>query len=192
MISAYNSISDLNKNISILELPRERWHNFKQGKGLYKLSNFMRVKSFQRGKEKILKLGLTKDKYVRFQMWIDGKKLVLRLHRVVGEVFKRNPRKLPEMNHKDGNKLNNWPRNLEYCTRSHNIKHAFDMGLKSLKGTKNGRAKLTDVQVLEILQSNKSVSLICKKYGIRRAMVSDIKTGSAWNHITGLPKKERK
>ena len=73
-----------------------------------------------------------------------------KIHRLICIAFHGDNKRL-EVNHIDGNKSNNKPCNLEWCTRSENVKHAFKIGLaKPLRGELNGCAKLTNEIVLEI------------------------------------------
>ena len=51
------------------------------------------------------------------------------IHRLVAKAFIENPEGLPEVNHKDGNKLNNEASNLEWCSKRQNIRHAINTGL---------------------------------------------------------------
>lgn len=53
----------------------------------------------------------------------------IKIHRAVAETFIPNPQGLPVINHKDGDKLNNSIENLEWCTYSENLQHAYAMGL---------------------------------------------------------------
>lgn len=52
-----------------------------------------------------------------------------------------------------------------------------------LRGTNNGRAKLTDAQVKEIRSSPLSGSEVAKLFGISKVMACRIRRGEAWNHI---------
>jgi len=51
------------------------------------------------------------------------------LHRIVAICWLDNPNNLPQINHKDGDKLNNRVNNLEWCTAKHNTQHSYDTGL---------------------------------------------------------------
>lgn len=65
------------------------------------------------------------------------------VHRIIAEIFLPNPDNLPEVNHKDLNKHNNHPDNLEWCTRSFNMNHLSDHEFATGKIRRGGRHKLT-------------------------------------------------
>ena len=69
--------------------------------------------------------------YKQCNLYKDGKKKYVRVHRLVAELFVPNPNNLPQVNHIDGNKLNNHYTNLELVNNSQNTKHAFDNNLTS-------------------------------------------------------------
>ncbi len=52
------------------------------------------------------------------------------IHRLVAEVFCPNPYDKPNVNHKDGNRLNNRADNLEWVTQQENVQHAIEMGFR--------------------------------------------------------------
>ena len=93
-----------------------------------------RVKSFPRQgtakNGKILKPVLQKNGYLTVSLNKNGKSKTVHIHRLVAETFLTNPDKLPEVNHKDGNKLNNCVENLEWCTSKENVQHSLEIGLR--------------------------------------------------------------
>lgn len=108
-------------------MPDEIWKDVVGYEGLYLVSNYANVKSTPRNgngyQSKILKKRITKDGYVTVCLSNkDHGKNVL-LHRIVAEAFIPNDKLLPCINHKDENKLNNLPDNLEWCTYEYNINY---------------------------------------------------------------------
>ena len=92
---------------------------------------------------------------------------------------------MTDINHIDGHKYNNDVRNLEYCTRSYNVKHADNHRLESPKtGENNGRATMTSEEVTSIcekLQEGKSFHQISEDMGWEyskniKCRLSNIKT----------------
>ena len=73
---------------------------------------------------------LDKDGYPRITIEDDdGNKLTRFVHRLVAITFIPNPDNKPQVNHKDGNKLNPSADNLEWVTNSENSAHAISIGL---------------------------------------------------------------
>jgi hypothetical protein len=72
------------------------------------------------------------------------------LHRLVALAYIENPNEFKEVNHKDGNRLNNSYVNLEWVTRSENQLHAYRNGLQKKKAT-HFKLSLTDA---EFIRSN--------------------------------------
>ena len=107
-------------------------------------------------------------------------------HRIVAMTFLPNLENKPQVNHIDGNPLNNNVNNLEWCTQSENIKHAYATGLKKpikFFGTKHPKHKLSDDDVLAIKSSKESLSVIAAKYGISKTWASRLKRDANWVHI---------
>jgi len=64
------------------------------------------------------------------------------VHRIIAEMYLPNNSNLTDINHIDGNKQNNNVENLEWCSRSHNIQHAYDTKLNTgRKGTISNRRR---------------------------------------------------
>lgn len=120
-------------------MENEIWKDIPELNGKYQISNYGRVKSFFRCKEgKLLVLQPDSLGYQRVQIC---RRMYL-IHRLVALLFVPNPYFYKEINHKDGNKQNNYYENLEWCTRSENMKHAFATGLKeNHKGSESNAAK---------------------------------------------------
>lgn len=98
----------------------EIWTNINGFQGIYKISNYGRVKSFRNGKESILKLDENNCGYYRVSLYKNHKRYRFLVHRLVAEHFIPNPENLPIVNHKDETTYNNHVSNLEWLTCSDN------------------------------------------------------------------------
>ena len=125
---------------------QEIWKDIPNYEGLYQASNLGRIKSVQRiakkeyknnriVKEKIMNGTKNQDGYLKAHF--KNKELNidkgLFIHRLVAQTFIPNPNNFPQINHIDGNKLNNCITNLEWCTNLYNQQHAWKNGLHKAK-----------------------------------------------------------
>ena len=131
---------------------KEIWKSIANYEGLYEVSNLGRIKSFQRNKERILNpTKLDKSKYLKITLWKNKVQKSYDIHRLVAIAFVKNENNLPEVNHQDTIKHNNFSNNLEWCTRKQNAVHARLNGLMvTRKGSENSFAVLTEKDVLKI------------------------------------------
>ncbi len=146
----------------------------------YKISSFGRVLSpYGRilipsciGSKKgyqVIALGANKQKYI---------------HRLVAENFLKDSW-LPglEVAHLDGNSKNNNLSNLKWVSCAENSSHRLLHGTDA-RGSKSVNSKLTEKDVLNILNSRLPLATIAKKYGICYQHVSRIRRGERWGHIS--------
>lgn len=82
--------------------------------------------------KRFLKSSLKPNGYRYIEFNVLGKVSYHRVHRLVAEAFIPNPKDKPFVNHKNGNKSDNYYRNLEWVTGSENNLHAIDSGLAKI------------------------------------------------------------
>ena len=104
----------------------EKWKPIK-GYERYEISSIGNVRNSKTGR--ILKKDKSRN-YYEVVLSQQGKTKKYAIHRLVAEHFINNPKNKPQVNHKDGNKLNNNIENLEWVTVSENIKHSYTNGLQ--------------------------------------------------------------
>ena len=111
----------------------EIWKDIKGYENKYQVSNLGNIRSINynnTNKPKILKPYI-RNKYLSVRLSKNGKERHVKVNRIVAETFIQRPEL--EVNHKDGNKLNNSVDNLEWCTRKENVQHAIRTGLKKVR-----------------------------------------------------------
>jgi hypothetical protein len=144
----------------------EKWKPLDWINESYLISNYGRLKRL--GSDKILKPVCRRmyNQYGIYSLCNKRQPKHIQAHRLVAMAFIPNPYNKPQVNHIDGNKLNNHFTNLEWCTGSENIKHAIRTGLLNIrKGSDSNFSKQTG------------------ENNLRSRKVKDIFTGQAFNTI---------
>ena len=165
-----------------------------QVKGLedyYEVSNMGQVRSLDRTHKiktfegKILKQ-ISLSGYLAVSLKLHSYKKLHYVHRLVAKAFVIGEKANLEVNHIDGNKNNNRASNLEWVTRSENIKHAFRTGLKfSPHGVNHFHSKFIDKDILYIRNNpdNLKARGLSKKFDVSKSCIHKIIKGKAWRHI---------
>lgn len=126
----------------------EIWLDIKGYEGKYQISNYGRVKTLAYVKMRCNGKPHPVREMIRKPFFKDYSTITLLgktylIHRLVAEAFLPNPEGKKEVNHIDGNSLNNHVSNLEWATNLENQKHASETGLKR-SGGNHPRARKID------------------------------------------------
>lgn len=154
----------------------------------YLVSNMGRIRNSKTGK--IRKLYLNTQGYCIFSGTFGSRqnKKTIRVHKAVAETFIKNEENKSEVNHIDGNKLNNNVKNLEWCTPKENSMHAVEHNLIK-SGEESCRSKLKNEDVLFIrnLYNNEkekySTSKLAEKFGVKREAIRIAAIGKSFKNV---------
>lgn len=175
--------------LTLEDLPDEIWLPIPDYEELYHVSNYGRIKSFHKGKQKIMK-PLLKRKYLHVGLRKkNSKQKWFPAHRLVALCFIPNPQNKPQVNHKDGHKLNNHVSNLEWVTASENTKHSFDNGLQvNPQGEDCSWSKLTAEQVRSIRENPEGLTTyaLADLFGVSQGKISDVQLGKSYRNAGGV------
>ena len=170
----------------------EEWREIPGWESFYAVSSIGRVKRLAGSpkciKDRILVPVLVRNGYETVVLTAPGKKPIRKtLHFLVALAFLgAPPTDKHEINHLNGIKIDNRFENLKWVTRSENIKHAFDTGLKpKLSGSQAPSAKLTEEQVKEIIMlyaKGKKIRELVEMYPVGDYAIRQIVFGRSHTH----------
>lgn len=123
---------------------------------------------------KILKQSISKSGYCIVDLWGDGGKKSVRVHRVVAETFLPNPENKPDVNHINGAKTDNRLENLEWATRSENLYHKCRVLGKKPKNQPNPKIPVKCVETGEVFES---MSVAAIKHNTQPVHISECING---------------
>lgn len=150
------------------------------------------AKSYERVyPSKQLKTSINNAGYEVVGLTLHGKRHLVSVHRLIASYFIPNPNNLPEVNHKDLNKLNNKVSNLEWCSRKDNLLHAELMGQKRI-GSLVGTSILGEedvVQIKQLIEDGLRQTEIAKMFGVTNHAIHRIAKGHNWSWLTGIGRK---
>ena len=170
-IKEYNKSYLIYENGKVVSLPRKLWNGV----------------NYWESKKRELKPAIAKIGYKVIVLTdANGNPKMKYIHRLIAQHFIYNPLNKKQVNHKDGNKLNNKISNLEWVTQKENIRHAFKNKLmKAPSGEKSGKSKFNEQQIREIkkLKGIEKLRITAKKFNTNTSNVWFIQNNKTWVNI---------
>jgi len=150
-------------------------------------------------KQTLLRPAIDNKGYYRVGLSVNGKLSTFKVHRIVAEVYVPGMKEGLQVNHIDGNKLNNNADNLEWVTNRQNIVHAYSNGLTKgttgkrkntenfKRGKENHATKLTekDVILARTMRNRDNISLqsIADYFGVNRKTITHAIKGITFSYV---------
>lgn len=170
---------------------QEVWKSVVGFEGKYEVSDLGRVRRIGNGRGsksgRVLCPAKQNSGYLFVSLYSNNVSRQFLVHRLVAEVFIGPIPSKFEVNHLDGNKMNNCSSNLEIVTRAENRQHGIDTGLISVVGEDNPQSKLTAKQVLEIRALHSSgwggYKALAARFGVTWGGIRAIVKRHTWRHL---------
>ena len=158
----------------------------------FEISNFGMLRNSKT--KRVYKTCMNRQGYyqVNVSLGASTDKKVLKLHRCVACTFLENLKKLPVINHKDGNKLNNYAGNLEWVTAAEDTRHAYDSNLVDLNkrcGVNNPCSKFTENDVVYIRQNyiprhkEFGARALARKFNVHHSVICHIVNNQSYQNV---------
>ena len=163
--------------------------NFQETYEINRCGEIRRIPGFWCHSFRLLKKHMGNSGYYRVSISFNGLTKKFLIHRLVYETFLGQIPKNKTVNHKNGIKTDNRVCNLELCSRSEQMIHAYKNGLQNVQRGEDRKnvSKLTEEQVIEIRQRYKlgetTGKELGKKYAVSAACIWKIIRRDSWSHI---------
>lgn len=126
--------------------------------GLYAITSCGKVWSYKT--KKFLKPAKDRDGYSIVSLYKNGNRKTKKVHRLVAEAYIPNPDNLPQVNHKNEIKSNNWIGNLEWCSAQYNTTYSQGVKVKCIENGKIYASQSAAALDLGLNQGN--ISKVCR------------------------------
>lgn len=170
-----------------MSIAEEKWETIKDFPN-YMISTESRIMN----KTTLLMVSMSINKRFKHRavrLWNNGKTRLLKVYRLKAIAFIPNPENKPQVNHIDGDRMNEDLNNMEWATASENMKHSFLNGLSKgnfKKGFDHQFCKLQpdDIELIKRLRKEKLLSIykLAKVFGVTYSTISKVAVGRAGNY----------
>ena len=188
-----DTVSNPNPGFNIVE----EWKDIEGHEGYFQVSNTGKIKRLEYQTE-FIRLRKTQtlrlderivDQFIslgykRVRIGVHGKRDSLRVQRIVAMALIPNPENKSQVNHIDGNKLNNHVDNLEWCTQEENCGHASRTGLYP-SGERHYKSKLNKFKARVIRKTpDLSNGELGRIFDVNSSAISQVRRGITWKLVT--------
>ena len=169
---------------------QETWKKSPLAPDHVEVSNFGRVRTldrlakserehqpFQLREGRVLSPYIALNGYYTVAIKVGPKRTKFLVHRLIGSAFCAGFDPTLTINHINGNKLDNRPKNLEWVSLATNTKLQWKTGLVDIRGEKHPSAKLSNADVRRVLASKERPAVLAKELRVSPALIYKIRSG---------------
>jgi hypothetical protein len=170
------------QNLLSVPTTTEQWQVIANLDGRYLISESGLVYDTRR--EKCNKAFVNDRGYYKIGLRFKGTQTNYMIHKLVAIAFIPNPENKPQVNHIDGVKTNNHVSNLEWCTQSENIKHAYRTGLAKIKSGSEVHTSVFQPNDIRLIRSsNLKDTELAEIFGVWPTTIRDIRQGISYKNL---------